>query len=110
MSARGRVWTGEDALDQNLVDELGGLTTAIAKARELAEIDSEEAIRIMKYPQFEAPFPFAAPGVSETAADLTALGELSQILSDPRVQTVINEMEAARSGHLQARAPALSER
>ena len=27
--ARGRVWTGADALDRGLVDELGGLRTAI---------------------------------------------------------------------------------
>ncbi|MEM6535323.1 MAG: signal peptide peptidase SppA [Pseudomonadota bacterium] len=108
--ARGRVWTGEDAMSQGLVDELGGLTTAIAKARELAEIEPDEAIRILKYPQFRAPFPFAAPGVSETATDLSAIGELTDILRDPRVQSVIEELEATRSGHLQVRAPAVSER
>ncbi|MCB9688545.1 MAG: signal peptide peptidase SppA [Alphaproteobacteria bacterium] len=36
--AQGRVWTGSQALDRKLVDELGGLDTAIAKAAELASV------------------------------------------------------------------------
>lgn len=35
--AGGRVWTGKQAVDYHLVDELGGLTQAIAKAKELAK-------------------------------------------------------------------------
>lgn len=34
----GRVWTGQQALDNGLVDELGGLYEAINKARELAKV------------------------------------------------------------------------
>lgn len=37
--AEGRVWTGLDALELGLVDEIGGLRDAIAKAAELAETD-----------------------------------------------------------------------
>ena len=37
--AQGRVWTGEDAIAANLVDELGGLEDAIALAAETAEIE-----------------------------------------------------------------------
>lgn len=36
--AQGRVWTGEQALERKLVDELGGLDEALAKAAELAGI------------------------------------------------------------------------
>ena len=38
--AQGRVWTGTQALERGLVDELGGIDTALEKAAELAEIDS----------------------------------------------------------------------
>ena len=38
--ARGRVWTGADALERGLVDELGGLRTAIARAKVLAGLDA----------------------------------------------------------------------
>ncbi len=36
--AQGRVWLATDALNINLVDELGGLDKAVAKAAELAEL------------------------------------------------------------------------
>lgn len=36
--AQGRVWTGTQALARGLVDELGGLDLAVAKARELASL------------------------------------------------------------------------
>ncbi len=34
--ARGRVWTGQDALELGLVDKLGGLRDAIAAAKQRA--------------------------------------------------------------------------
>jgi protease-4 len=37
--AQGRVWIGETALELGLVDELGGLDTALNKAAELAELE-----------------------------------------------------------------------
>lgn len=42
--ARGRVWTGSDALKIGLVDELGGLNSAISYAAELAEIKDQKLI------------------------------------------------------------------
>ncbi len=36
--ARGRVWTGQDALGIGLVDELGGLDLAVKRVKELAKI------------------------------------------------------------------------
>jgi len=37
--AQGRVWTGEQAMERGLVDQLGGIDVALAKAAELAELD-----------------------------------------------------------------------
>jgi protease IV len=42
--AEGRVWTGKSALEVGLVDELGGLDTAIAKARELASASDASVV------------------------------------------------------------------
>lgn len=43
----GRVWTGQQALDNGLVDELGDLHTAIEKARQLAKLpESAPAVLI----------------------------------------------------------------
>jgi protease-4 len=37
----GRVWTGAQALEHGLVDQLGGLTDAVIKARELAQLPND---------------------------------------------------------------------
>jgi protease IV len=42
--ARGRVWTGRDALDAGLVDELGGLRDAIRIARERANLPEDAPV------------------------------------------------------------------
>lgn len=48
--ARGRVWTGADAKERGLVDELGGLRTAITKAKVLAGLDVDTDVRLLHYP------------------------------------------------------------
>ncbi len=50
--AQGRVWSGEDAKDVGLVDELGNLKNAIAYAAEVAGIDG---YRIKELPEMENP-------------------------------------------------------
>jgi protease-4 len=42
--ARGRVWTGRDALDLGLVDELGGLRDAVRIARERAGLPDDAPV------------------------------------------------------------------
>jgi protease-4 len=48
--ARGRVWTGADALERGLVDELGGLRAAITRAKVLAGIEPDADVRVVGYP------------------------------------------------------------
>ncbi len=48
--ARGRVWTGADALERGLVDELGGLRTAINRAKVLAGLEPDADVRVVGYP------------------------------------------------------------
>lgn len=48
--ARGRVWTGADALERGLVDELGGLRTAITRAKVLAGLEPDADVSIVGYP------------------------------------------------------------
>jgi len=48
--ARGRVWTGADAAERGLVDELGGLRTAVRRAKVHAGLDAEDNVRIIGYP------------------------------------------------------------
>jgi protease IV len=48
--ARGRIWTGADALDRGLVDELGGLRTAVRRAKVLAGLDEDTEVRVVSFP------------------------------------------------------------
>jgi protease-4 len=48
--ARGRVWTGADALEHGLVDELGGFRTAVRRAKVLAGLDEDADVRLATYP------------------------------------------------------------
>jgi len=48
--ARGRVWTGQQAKAIGLVDELGGLTRAIALAKARAGIDAAAEVELVIYP------------------------------------------------------------
>ena len=54
-AAKGRVWTGEDALRLGLVDALGGYDTAFALARRAANLPSDAPIDIVVYPRERGP-------------------------------------------------------
>ncbi|NQY41479.1 MAG: signal peptide peptidase SppA [Henriciella sp.] len=108
--ARGRVWSGEDALQVGLVDELGGLNTAIGKAKELAEIEDGTDVRLVTYPMATGRLPFLGGASGATAEELKAIGQFAQFINEPEVQALMTEIEAARSSQIQARMPALIER
>ena len=48
--ARGRIWTGADAMERGLVDELGGFRTAVRRAKVLAGLDPDTEVRVLSYP------------------------------------------------------------
>lgn len=52
---QGRVWTGTQAKENGLVDEIGGLETAIRIAKELASLPADKDVRRVVFP---APRPF----------------------------------------------------
>jgi len=50
-AARGRIWTGEDAQRQGLVDALGGFTVALDTVRELLALPADAAIDLEVFPR-----------------------------------------------------------
>ena len=70
--ARGRVWTGADALERGLVDELGGLDDAAAIARRRAGLPDAAPLRV--YPRIRPLDRLRPPGSGEgNAAALAGL-------------------------------------
>ncbi len=53
--ARGRVWTGEDAIDVGLVDALGGLSTALDLAREALNLPKDAVLAVTVLPEKRSP-------------------------------------------------------
>ena len=48
--AQGRVWTGQQARQVGLVDQLGGLQAAVAVAKQRARIPAEQEVELVVYP------------------------------------------------------------
>ena len=46
--AKGRIWSGEQALQIGLVDEIGDINDAISYAAEILELDDYQALHIKK--------------------------------------------------------------
>lgn len=92
--AKGRVWTGEQAKQLGLVDELGGYYEAVEKAKALAKVKGDIRIKHMQggASPFEAFEKFL--GVSETSAKTMAAA--AWVLGDPRSQAILDEMAKAR--------------
>ena len=68
--AQGRVWTGIEAIQNGLVDELGSLDDAIEVAAELAEVTD---YRITNYPRYKKDFKDAFSPFSFTKATKESL-------------------------------------
>ncbi len=49
--AQGRVWTGEQAKNNKLVDSLGGFDDALAEAKKLAKIPPERTVGLVELPE-----------------------------------------------------------
>jgi protease-4 len=92
--AKGHVWTGAQAKDLGLVDEVGGFYDAVAKAQQLAHLTGEPRLKRMT--------PQASPveaiermlGVSTSSA--RTLAAAAWVFGDPRAQGIIERLGEAR--------------
>jgi protease-4 len=94
--AQGRVWTGADALERGLVDELGGLRTAVRRAKVLAGIDPDTKVELVSYPSsslrdFLRPKPSSQPAAA-------SVPEAVAVLMGQSVRGVVDQGERALTG------------
>jgi protease IV len=81
--ARGRVWTGSDAKEHGLVDELGGVHRAAELARERAGLPAEATLK--KYPAVAPVRKLRRPKSSEDRAAVGYLGGWGEFADIARV-------------------------
>lgn len=84
----GRVWLGQDALTIGLVDEIGGLDDAIAKAAELAGIEHYTPIY---YPARKDFFEQFMQALDNTSKEEKFLMHIKERCSQPRIMTLMPE-------------------
>jgi protease-4 len=90
--ARGRVWTGQQAMERRLVDHLGGFQVAVARARALAGIAEDARVRLRFYPEQKSPFEALDQLFGASAENAEAMARLNAALADPRVRRALAAM------------------
>ena len=83
-AGKGRVWTGRQAKDRKLVDELGGLTMAIGLAKKEAGIDADEEVRLDVWPR-KRTFWQALLGGEGFGLDMRSAGAKEKLLEAARL-------------------------
>jgi len=69
--AQGRVWTGQQAKENKLVDELGGLDRAISIAKQRAKIAADSDVEIQIYPAPKSFYEVISDAFNGTGASLS---------------------------------------
>jgi protease-4 len=74
--ARGRIWSGADALERGLVDGLGGWTETRAAVRELLSLPADAPLRLKDFPEEKPPLQqllaHLGPAPGDSSEDATA--------------------------------------
>jgi len=111
--ARGRVWSGADAAEVGLVDEIGGFMQAIDKAAELAGVEEDEAVAVRNFPAQVQGFEALEMFFGASASSARSLGELSALgraAEEAHLAEILAEIAAIQSGEARAMGPMVRER
>lgn len=109
--AQGRVWTGHQAKALGLVDELGGLYTAIDLAKQRAGIPAGEEVELVVYPPRRSVYEVLADSLSSPVGRLSSASTSDALLTllGPRERRVLSAVLAPsrlfRSGQVLAHMP-----
>ena len=89
--AEGRVWLGKDAIEIGLVDELGNIDAAIAKAASLANLTDW---KVVSYQGRQDPFTEMIESLSEPDSEEERLvATVKEFASQPRIMALMPQVE-----------------
>jgi protease-4 len=92
--AKGRIWSGQDAKNLGLVDELGGYDTALKLAKKAARVPESDEVKIIVFPKPKSFFESIIERRGADNSDKEAVGQtLTKILEF--VQPVARQLDAA---------------
>ena len=103
--AKGRVWTGVQAKQLGLVDEIGGFYQAVERAKTLAGIKGDAHLKRLTTPV--SPFEAIEQALGVSAMSMRTLAASAWLLGDPRAQGILDDMAETRmgAGHSAVKAP-----
>jgi len=78
---KGRIWSGSQAKDRGLVDELGGLDRAIVIAKQLSGIPADRTVHIVRFPEEKTFFEILMERHQEDSAQWTSVEALVRHLT-----------------------------
>jgi protease IV len=91
--AKGRIWSGQDAKNLGLVDELGGYETALKLAKKTAGIPEGDEVKIVVYPREKSLLQSVIDRRGADNSDKEAVGQtLARVFQ--MVQPVARQLEA----------------
>ncbi len=94
--SRGRVWSGEDALSNGLVNKTGDLMVAIDEARKLAGFKEEDGVDIRLQVQNVTPFQLLASMMTQAkvgaSIDSRIAGALASTIGQPRTEALLSQL------------------
>jgi len=82
--AKGRVWTGEQALKLGLVDELGGMSTTALAVKNRLNLAATDVIELKPFPSEPTPVEFMIKFFKNFGVEGVALGNLFQDIQKAR--------------------------
>jgi protease-4 len=92
--AKGRIWSGQDAKNLGLVDELGGYDTALKLAKQAAKVPEADDVRIVVFPRAKTLLESMLDRRGPDNSDKEAIGQtLTKVLQV--VQPVARQLDAA---------------
>ncbi|WP_394694147.1 signal peptide peptidase SppA [Hyphobacterium sp.] len=97
--ARGRVWTGTQALENGLVDEIGGFMEAVAAARRLAGLEEGQTVNLQRFPRERTPFEAFQELFGVSAEGAQSLAQLNALMNSPEVQALIEARQSSGVGN-----------
>jgi len=92
--AKGHVWTGVQAKELGLVDQIGGFYEAVARAKTLASISGEARLRRMS--PSSSPFESVQKMLGVSATSAKTLAAAAWVFGDPRAQGIMDDLAQAR--------------
>ena len=85
--AEGRVYTGQQAFDQKLVDALGGIDVAVSLAKAEAKIDPTQEVPVVRYPRPQSTLEsFITLAMEGAFAPFDLKAAVKDVLLEPRMQ------------------------